>query len=342
MNSNPQVDPETKERWAGIRSAESMISELQDDINTLRSRVSGIREYQNFLETRVNNNDGFDTYESKLKSRADGRPNVDESDVETARDVVEPEFADFDAFAGDPGKNTGVFGLNDYDGYRSYLTNNGVSGSNGDADDHNKTIKALFTSGDVFIEKSKDFNDFDSLETWLENNGWTAEEAKEFVDKLRDKYSSYSDYLNALNNKVDTIEDLLNQFDHAEGDPSGGPRVERRGDELHLFGNNIRMFQLGSDAVTSPGGEVNWTMQTASQDVAINQPVPVEATGSTSASIDETLVTLVINGTVVDRKTVSVSGSSTSVQFNPTFESPGEREVRIGDSGTITLTAKFI
>ena len=342
MRDTPQLEPETKERWAGIRSAESMVSQLQNDINALRSRVSGIRRYQGFLDTLLSNNDGFSKYEADLKSRADGRSVISDEQVSDARDTVDTAFASFSDFAGDPSQDTGVFGLSDYDAYRGYLTTNGVAQI--DADQHIQVIQELFTPGDVFLDASLDFSSFDELEQWLVDNGWTAEEAAEFVQKLADKYGSYADYLNALQNDVNTIEELLNEINHSSGGPGGGPRVERRDGDLYLFGEEIRLQQLQADSITTPGpsGDLSWSLDTQSKAVDIDTPVFINATASTGASGDfGASVSLVINGEVADRSVVQVSNGSATVSFEVTFDSPGEYDVVIGNSSPITLTVEL-
>lgn len=342
MRDTPQLEPETKERWAGVRSKESMVSEIQSEVNTLRTRVSGIRSYQDFLEARLNNSDTFDDYETELITRADGRPNVDEADATAARDIIDGPFNSLSDHAGDPSQETGVFGLSDYDAYRQYLINNGVAEI--DADEHNQTIQRLFTSGDVFLEAARGFTTYDELEQWLVDNGWTAVAATEFVDKLRDRFGSYSDFLDRITSDIETIKDLLNALDHAAGGPGGGPRVERRGNQLYLLGAEIHMEQLDADAISNPeaAGELSWTIDSAPLSTPVGEPFAIAASGSDSNGASfETSVSLVINGEVADVKTVEASDGAATVRFERTFSSPGEYDVVVGDSGSFTITAEL-
>lgn len=319
-----------------------MVSELQAEINTLRSRVSGIRSYQDFLDARLNNNAGFGGYESELISRADGRSNVSEDDVTTARDAVDGPFASLSDLAGDPDQETGVFALTDYDQYRQYLIDNGVAAI--DADKHNQTIQALFGSGDVFLDAALEFDNFDELESWLIDNGWTATEAQEFVDKLKNEFDSYADFLNRLNSDIETIEELLNELDHAASDPSGGPRVERRGSRLFLIGSQIRMVELGEDAISNPepNGDVDWSIDTPSQSTPISEPFFVTASGTApDGGSFETAVSLVVNGEVAEVKTVQVSDGEVTVQFERDFSLPGEYQIKVGNSSAITVTVEL-
>lgn len=342
MRDPPKLEPQTKERWAGIRSEESMVSEIQDDLNEIRSRVSGIDRYQDFLETIRNGNDDFATYETNLESRASDRPDVSTDEVEEARNIVSSAFADFGSFAGDPNNNTGVFGLSDFDGYRTYLTNNGVAAI--DADVHLQAIQPLFQPGDTFIDAALDFNGFDELETWLKNNGWTAAEAEDFVDRLKDQFSSYTDFLNRLN-ELGSIDELLNDFDHGSGDPGGGPRVERRDGVLYLYGTEIRMRELSADAINDPEPPdgVSWTMDTSSKTVDIGDTVLLEATGSsaTTGKSFEVNATLSIEERVRDKQIVTVRNGSTSARFEYTFDEPGEFKIQINDATAIIITVKL-
>ena len=339
MRTDPQLEPETKEIWAGIRSRNSMVSELQDQINALRSRVSGIIGYQDFLEQ--SSVDSFDSYESKLKTKAGNYNSVDESDVAEATQTARDNFASFSDFTGDASNDTGIFGLTGYDEYRTYLTDNGVGELA--ADQHNRTIQALFSSDALLITKiTEDFSSWDELKQWLIDNGWTSAEAEEFIAKLKEQFDSFQDFQDFVSG-LESLEELLNEFGHNPGN-AGQPGVEVRDGDLYLFGENIYMEQLAPDQQTDPDppSDVDWTMQTSDDRAYLpNATQTVKATGkSDSLATYRVSVAVTVNSNVVATKTVGVLQSETSVSFDLEFTEPGEYEVAIGNSSSITITVR--
>jgi len=342
MRTDPQLEPGTKEIWTGIRSRNSRVSELQDQINALRSRVSGIIGYQDFLEQ--SSVDSFDSYESELKTKAGNYNSVDEVDVEEATQTAQDNFASFSDFTGDASNDTGIFGLAGYDEYRNYLTNNGVGELA--ADQHNRTIQALFSSDALLITKiTEDFSSWDELKQWLIDNGWTEDEATELINKLKERFASFED-LQDFVSELESLEELLNEFPHNEGGTAGQPGVEVRDGKLYLFGNEIHFQQQHPDEQSDPDppsdGDVDWTMQTSDGRVYLPDATKtVEATGTATASGNYNVsVAAIVNGEVIDSKTVGVLQGKTSARFNVEFAEPGEYNVAIGNSGSITITVR--
>ena len=342
MRTDPQLEPETKEIWAGIRSRNSMVSELQNQINALRSRVSGIIGYQDFLEQ--SSVDSFNSYESELKTKAGNYNSVGESDVAKATQTARDTFASFSDFTGDASNDTGIFGLVSYDEYRNYLTNNGVGELA--ADQHNRTIQALFSSDALLITKiTEDFSSWDELKQWLIDNGWTSAEAEEFIAKLKEQFDSFQDFQDFVSG-LESLEELLNEFDHSPGGNAGQPGVEVRDGDLYLYGQNIYMQQQDPDEQTDPDppsdGDVDWTMQTSDGRVYLpGATKTVTATGTATASGNYNVsVPVIVNGRVVASKTVGVLQGQTSVSFDLAFSEPGEYSVAIGDSSSITITVR--
>lgn len=340
MRTDPQLDPETKEVWAGIRSRNSMVSELQNQINALRSRVSGIIGYQDFLEQ--SSVDSFDSYESELKTKAGNYNSVDEGDVAEATQTVRDNFSSFSDFTGDASNDTGIFGLVGYDEYRTYLTDNGVGELA--ADQHNRTIQALFSSDALLITKiTEAFSSWDELKQWLIDNGWTTAEAEEFIAKLKERFDSFQDFQDFVSG-LESLEELLNEFGHSPGGNAGQPGVEVRDSDLYLYGQNIYMKKLNPDEQTDPDppSDVDWTMQTSDGRAYLPDATEtVEATGTATASGNYTVsVAVTVNGSVVASKTVGVLQGQTSVSFDLEFSEPGEYSVAIGNSDSITITVR--
>jgi hypothetical protein len=342
MRTDPQLEPETKEIWTGIRSRSSMVSELQNQINALRSRVSGIIGYQDFLEQ--SSVDSFDSYESELKTKAGNYNSAGESDVAAATQTARDTFSSFSDFTGDASNDTGIFGLAGYDGYRTYLTDNGAGELA--ADQHNRTIQTLFSADALFVTKvTEEFDDYDDLKQWLIDNGWTEDEAAELINKLKEQFASFEDLQDFIS-ELESLEELLNEFPHNEGGTAGQPGVKVRDGKLYLFGNEIHFRQQDPDEQFDPDppsdGGVDWTMQTSDDRAYLpNATQTVKATGTATASGNYTVsVSVIVNGRVVASKTVGVLQGQTSVSFDLEFSEPGEYNVVIGNSGSITITVR--
>jgi hypothetical protein len=338
MRSNPQLTAKTKEIWARVRRPESATSEIQALITALRTRVSGIVAYQTWLEGVGS----WDAYGSGLESRATDRAGVDSDDTQTARSIVEDAFTSFDDFSGDSTNDTGVFGLSGYDGYRTYLTDNGVGEI--DSDEHAQTIQAIFDPDDTFIDAVEDdLTSWSELDTWLQDNGFSANEADEFVTRLQTQFDSWTDFETFLSGAV-SLDPLLNEFGHSLGPSGGQPGVEVRDGELYLYGDEIHLQkrQADGDLDPDPADTVSWTMQTTNQSVDIGDVVTIEATGSTSSSESFAVeVPLIVDGDVDDRKVVSVANGEATVRFWVELNQPGSYDVQIGDSSPITVTVNW-
>lgn len=335
MNTNAKLDAKTKEIGMGVRREASVVSELQRRINELRTRTSGILEFRDWLADRT----GFDDFETELKNRAADRPDVDDSDCTTARDIVESNFADFDSYTGDQGSGTGVFAQTTFDDYRGYLTSNGVSSS--DADRHLQPIKRLFTTDDLFIRKvDEDFSSFEDLKDWLFENGFDLEAARDFIDKLKAQFNDFSDFESSIKNDID-LEDLLSEFDHSPGESPGSAGIEKQGDTLILYGDTIDHQPVSDDSGSGqdPPETLSWSMQTSAQSIDEGESLTITAGGSAGTSEDwETQVGLVVGGSVTQRQAISVTGGNATASFTFTRFSANEYDVQIGDSSAITIT----
>lgn len=333
MQNSPDLKPKTKEIWAGIRSAGSASSELQDEINRIRARLSGIVSYQEFLEPLTQ----FAGWESALETEADACGTITADEVEgTIVAPVESNFASFSDYTGDKSNGTGVYAQNSYDAYRTYLTNNGLSSI--DADQHIQAVQGLFGSDNTFLDRINEFGSYSELDTWLTNNGWTDDEAQALIDDLKAKYS-WSQLETAVQGACD-LSQLLNKYDH-EGGRGAGTEVDGNG-VLYLRGTEIRMQQIAADQTSDDkGGSVSWTLSTGNQTMTLGDTLALPADGSSSQTDTfDTGVSLVVNGTVIETTTVTVTNGTTSVIFGYSPGSAGEKTVQIGNSSTITVTVQ--
>jgi hypothetical protein len=337
MQSPPQLDPKTKEIALGVRPPASVSSSVERNINVIGSRLSGLTQYQDWLESRG----GFDELETDLQTRANGVIEVDDGDAAEARDIVEVAFATWSGYKGGPAGPTGVYAQSSFDDYRGYLTSNGVSGA--DADAHVQVIKRLFSAQQVFIDAVvNDLGSYSALETWLQNRGWSQDEATALTDKLKTQYT-WTELENALSGER-TLSILANAFDHGTETNPGGAGLTVDGTEVIIRGSRIDFEQLGSAGVstTDPPEPLSWTMQTSGQTIDQGDGVAITATGAApSSTADWTAsVSLTVDGQVSETKQVEVTGGSASVTFTFFAPIPGNYEVVVGDSSPITITVR--
>jgi len=340
MDTSTALDPKTKEFWAGIRTSVSKRSTIRDYITELRARVSGIVALQNMLaQSSV---DDFGSYESELKTQADDRI-VSDSDCEEARDIVETQssFSGYDGYAGDAGSGTGVHNQADYDEYRNYLTSNGIGNVN--ADVHNRIIKQLYTPGDTFIDQVvDDSSSFDDLETWLDTQGFSSDDASDFRDELESEFSDWSSFETFMDN-ADSIEELLGRFGHREVAATGVEYDEEAGILYLRYESGLRMQQRPTEAVNDP----DQTASISFSNVSVSNTTPItyeeitvsaDATNSggdagTAGSV------LAVNNITEDWQTVDVPANSTrTVRYTISFSDVGTYDIQVNDSSAVTVT----
>lgn len=337
MNTTPKLDPETKEIWAGVRSPAGSESALGGDITELRSQLSGIDSYQSFLDQ--SSIDTFDAYVSGLGSEASGTL-VDADDVQEARTIVEDAFADFDSFAGDSSTDTGVFGLADYDSYRTYLTDNGVGAV--DADVHNRLIQDLFTADDTATEAIvQDLTSFDEFEQYLIDNGFADADAADLRSQLEAEFSNWSDFESFVDGS-DSLEALLDEVDQRE-QATPGVEFDAGAGVLYLKApSEIRMLK----ANVSAGSVVDGTnaIDFANVSVSPTSPAPgerVSVTADAENTASEAVTgaaVLRINGETRETATISLpAGATQTVRFRTAFGQIGAFSVTIGDAAPVSV-----
>lgn len=338
MNTTPKLDPETKEIWAGVRSPGSSESAVGNAITELRSRLSGIDSYQTFLDQ--SSIDTFDAYESGLSSEAAGTL-VDDSDAAEARDIVEADFTDFGSFAGDSSSGTGVFGLSDFDAYRTYLTTNGVSPV--DADVHNRIIQDLFSPDDTASEEIvNNLTSFTEFETYLTNNGFDAEDAADFRQKLENEYSSWSDFETFVSNS-ESLEAVLDDVDQRE-QATPGVEYDANAGVLYLKApSEIRMVQASVEGSSVVEGTTAIDFSNVS--VSPTAPAPgeqVTITADAQNTVAEAVTgaaVLRVNGETRETATISLPASATqTVRFKAAFGQIGAYTVTVSDATPVSIS----
>lgn len=176
----PQLEPKTKEIWAGVRNLAGMVSELASEIADIRGKLNGFESYKDFLR----NQSSFDELESSLKTEFSEISDVGDPDVEDTVQKLRDNFS-FTDYKND---TDGTLSKADYDAYRTFLTNNGLSTVQ--ADRHIQLLKERFNANATFSSDSGTHSDWDSFQTELENNGVTSSSAQSTVDDLKTVFTS--------------------------------------------------------------------------------------------------------------------------------------------------------
>ncbi|AFH22015.1 hypothetical protein OSG_eHP14_00175 [environmental Halophage eHP-14] len=342
MNTDTKLEAKTKEVWAGVRDVGSRRSEIQGPLNELRSKLSGIDDYQDFLDQA--SVDSFDSYESELKTRAEDRLTED-GEIETARDIVENEsgFSSFSDFTGDSTNDTGVFAQADFDEYRTYLTNNSISGF--DADTHTRVIKELFRAADQFFKKvTDDFASFDDLENYLTSIGFSSDEAEDLRNELEDEFGSFSDlqsYIDGLDESRG-LDGLSDRFEHRDK-AIPGVEYDAAAGILYLQPENeVRIERANSNSFDEPEvADVTWkncSVSDSNPSVGESITITVDAE-NTGGRGDATALLLVEGDTTPQSKTITIESNTTrTVSFTESFDSVGEFDVSVNSSNVVTVT----
>lgn len=178
----PDLEPETKEVWAGLRELTSTTSTLRDEIDTLRAQLSGFDAYQSFLKSQASYSD----LETNLTTRYDSIAGVSGSDVTETVSFLTDTIADFATYAGDG--SVGALSLSGFDAYRTFLLDNGASSVG--ADRHIQLLKEGFGPDAAVAADAAAHDDWGAFEDELEANGVSASSAGTTVDRLRDAFAS--------------------------------------------------------------------------------------------------------------------------------------------------------
>lgn len=179
----PQLEPKTKEIWAGVRNLAGMVSELSSEIADIRGSLNGYDSYKDFLR----NQSSFDELESSLKTEFSEISDVGDPDVEDSVQKLRDNFASFSDYKGDGSSGAALSDAN-FDEYRSFLTSNGLSTVQ--ADRHIQLLQERFNANATFSSDSGTHTDWDSFQTELENNGVTSSSAQTTVDDLKTVFTS--------------------------------------------------------------------------------------------------------------------------------------------------------
>jgi hypothetical protein len=176
----PQLEPKTKEIWAGVRNLAGMVSELASEIADIRGALNGFESYKDFLR----NQSSFDELESSLESEFSEVSDISVSDVEDTVQLLRDNFS-YSDYKND---TDGTLSKADFDAYRSFLTSNGLSTVQ--ADRHIQLLQERFNANATFSSDAGTHTDWDSFQTELENNGVSSSSAQTTIDDLKTVFTS--------------------------------------------------------------------------------------------------------------------------------------------------------
>ncbi|AGM11739.1 hypothetical protein HCTV5_133 [Halovirus HCTV-5] len=202
--------------------------------------------------------------------------------------------------------------------------------------------------------------DYTELQTYLENNGYTTEEAQTFINKIQNNFDDYAAFKDYVQNQSDSFTELKNAFNTnttigSEQETDGGQQVagvkffENDGytksgvfapaGSTEVFGNEIHFSQTG--APTADSADISYSNLTISDQTPVPfQDVDISAditnNGNARGSV---FAPLIEDGSVVSRQKVEIAaGATETVTFTREYEDYESIEVTIKNLPTQTIT----
>lgn len=209
------------------------------------------------------------------------------------------------------------------------------------------------------------FTSHSEHETYLENNGFTADEADAFTAKIQANFTDEDssgtewDEYNAFVQSVSSFEELKNGFssesqlasdsETAEGESVAGIRtfdsagVTKDGISVpagatEVYGAEIHFSQTGHDHFeTSPETYSNLTVSDQAPEVGATITVSVDVTNPNSFGI-KAVATLTEDGSAIQTETVVLGGNSTkTVSFSVSKDQYVCHDYTVSDLSAITV-----
>lgn len=200
---------------------------------------------------------------------------------------------------------------------------------------------------------------FSDIETYLQNNGWSADEAQDFVTNIENNFSTFQDFETFVDNSS-SYQDLTQQFNNtavfsgtsqtANGVPAAGVRVHDQAGStfdnvqvpagtVEVFGQEVHISEQNAPSTQSNVNYSNLDVRDSDNVVDIGESLDiaadVENTNSTSVDVE---VPYLEDGSVEDRKTVNIPANTTeTVVFTVTHNSYICVDASIGDLPSVTV-----
>lgn len=349
LNEPPKLGPKAKEVWAGIRSVSSMSSGLQTLVNDLRAVLSGFEAYA----AEVAAASSFDNLEPRLEADYLNVEGYDEIDVEATVALLDDEFfwSNYES---------GVAGVSTYDGYRGWLTNNGLATV--DADRHIQLLKAWYDASYTVHTDRSEITTYDEWETYAADAGMASGRAASLREKTADQYADFDAFDSDALQSSDPLAELLNTAPHSpdlsSGDglgvkiwestgttPSGvsaapGDVSIRSAGRIHLETPNTDADEPDAGTADLSYGPTGVGNDLLDPGQSTTVSATIDNTGSASATVS---VTLSVNARAEQTTAVEIPAGESrtpSFDFHTEGRDYGEYEVVVGrgDSATIVIS----
>ena len=322
LDDPPELDPKTVEVWLGVRRLDSMTSELYVLVEDLRSNLTGLSGYQ---DDAVASASSFDGLESSLKSTYQDVPEYDDSDIEATITTLEDAMS-WSTYSGDSS--------NTWDGYRSFLTSNGVSSV--DADRNIQLLQAWFDPSYTVHTDRDQIGSFADWETYVSNAGLASGDASTFRTKLESIYTDFAEFDSDALQTDDPLSKILNRAPH-DPDPTGG-----EGLGLKIWEQSgttpSGMAASPGDVSVRTGGRIY--LEKAPYNAPADSDQATLSWGTTSADdlllsgTDSTTVSATVDNTGTEAATITVP-----IVVDGTVETTrGPVEIPAGGSRTVSWT----
>lgn len=202
--------------------------------------------------------------------------------------------------------------------------------------------------------------DYDALQTYLESNGFSTEEATAFIDKIQNSFASFSDFqtflsgassYEELQNKFGTLTTVATEQKTEDGEPVAGIRVHDtagvsfggvsvEAGTTEIFGRRIELSQQAP--ARAEDGTISYAnLDTDDPDnvVTVNASIEISADVTNSNSGDRRVtVALTRDGSVVQEQTVDLNGGETrNVAFTESYGDYVCYDYSIGGLSPVTV-----
>lgn len=216
----------------------------------------------------------------------------------------------------------------------------------------------------------EDITSFSEFQTYLEDNGWTTDEAVAFIDKIKSNFTDdnnsgtvYDEFENYVENQAGSYEELKNAFSSettlssdtqtsGSGDvPAAGIRtfdqqgitkagVTAPAGSTEVYGREIHFSQ--SDAVQADADDVSYSnLRTDDADNVVNiyQSITISADISNPNGFDVSVTaSLTEDGSAINSKTLTIPASgSATVDFSVTKDEYVCADYSIGGLSPVTV-----
>lgn len=223
------------------------------------------------------------------------------------------------------------------------------------------TLESSVGDYDTFQTGVSNQTSYSDFKTYLTNNGFTSDEADDFISKAQNNFNSWSDFQDYVVNQTDSYEEFRTGFGNTNtigselqtqgGDKISGVRFfEQAGvtkdgvdvpeGSVEVFGREVHFSQTGSSAPsTSP---VTYSNITSSDllhtfDVGSNGTISADVSNPNSTPVTEN-IPLIEDGSVLITTVRTIPANSTeTVSFTIAKNSVECHDYAIGDTSEILV-----